>query len=331
MNKKTVIIVCVSLVLAIISISVIATFPTYLFEDTDKAPAATSEIESSQITEPTQGDDVADVGGDNGVEGVIPDVNDSDIDLPETPLTNYEVLTESKGAKLLGEINAFPDGTEFMVDKLGIFDKKYYRARHKVRGFAKKYLIYNITAQKDGKDVTPNGIAKVAIDIPENYNLDQTEVYLVLSNGNIVKLDCTIYKSDRTATVTFTQSGVYMLVERKLTNSNNTSAQSQNSSSGTVSSEKTESSNSVSSDSSTSSNPISNDDSSTNSDSSNKPDTSETNTSENDTSDTDTSEPNTSEPDTSEPDTSEPDTSEPDTSEETDPNKDSMKGWTPWY
>ncbi len=311
MNKKTVVIVCVSIVLALIAISVIATFPTYLFEDTVKTPAS-SEIQSDKVTEPSQGDDVGNLGGNNGVEGILPDVNNDDIDLPETPTTNYEILAEDKGAKLLSETNAFEDGTKFSVDKLGIFDKKYYRARHKVRGFAKNHLIYNITAQKDGKNIVANGIAKIAISIPESYNLDQIEVYFLSDDGNLVKLNSTINKSDRTATVTFTQSGVYMLIEKKLTNSDNTSTQIQNSSSDIASSEKTESSETDSSNSS-SAKPDGDNVPSDKPEVSEAPDTSEN-------------------PDASEtPDTSEPDGTESDSSEEVDPNKDTMAGWTPWY
>ncbi|MBQ4118997.1 MAG: hypothetical protein IJD45_01235 [Clostridia bacterium] len=318
MNKKTIIIVCVSVVLALIAVSVIATFPTYLFEDTVKTPAS-SPIASDKVTEPTQGDDVGNLGGNSGTEGVLPNVDNEDVGLSETPTTNYENLAESKGAKLLGETNAFEDGTEFSVDKLGIFDKKYYRSRHKVRTFAKEYLIYNITAQKDGKEVLANGIAKVVINIPENYNLNQIEAYFVSSDDNLIELDCTINKKDKTATVTFIQSGVYMLIERKLTNSSNTSTQAQNSSSNTTSSEKQENSEPDNSGNASSDEPIVSGDSSSNPDTSKNPDVS----SKPDTSsDSDTS---------SEPDTSEPDTSEPDSSEEVDPNKETMNGWTPWH
>lgn len=292
MKKRTITIVSITLVLAILAVSVIATFPSYLFEEEKDFSASNTTVQSDKITESVKGDDVGEVGGNqnNGVEAVLPDVEIEDGKGNTTPSTNLKTVASDGGAKLMAENAAFPDGTEFEVDELGLFDKKYYRARNYVRDFANEYTMYDITAQKDGKDVHPVGVAKVVIEIPEDYNLDYVEVYYVLPGGGIQKLPCTIDKDARTATVSFMQSGVYILIEKNKdvkddAASNSTSTESEDKTSSATSSD-TDSGNS----------------STDNTDSS---DSSEENTSSDAGSDSSSTEP--------------------------DPNKDTMDGWTPWY
>lgn len=287
MKKRTIAIVSISLVLAILAVAVIATFPTYIFED-EELPALNPDIQSDNVT---QGDDVGVVGGESGgVEGILPNVSEDDDKAPSTNNTGLKNLASDDGAKLLAENGAFGKDAEYEVDKLGIFDKKYYRARHYVRDFAKNYTMYEITVQRDGKDVQPLAAAKVVIEIPENYNIDDVEVYYMLSNGGVQKLNCAIDKTARTATVSFMQSGVFILIERDKTADDNTSSNNSSTESDNSSSTPTDTSSDTSSDASGSTDSDVTDSSDTNSD-----------------------------------------VSSDSSSTESDPNKDTMDGWTPWY
>lgn len=244
MKKKTIAIVSISLVLALLAISVIATFPTYLFEG--NGIAGTSSIQSGNITESDKGEDVGNLGGE-GAEGVLPEIEDN------TPSSTkgYIDYATTDGATVKGESGAFPKDTEVEINELGIFDKAYYRARHYVRDFADDYVMFEITAKKDGKSVIPNGIVKVVFSIPDDFNADELEAYYMLSNG-IQKLNCTVDKTAKTATVTLTQPGVFILIDKDTTvkDSDNTSSDTNSTDSSTPSDTSSDSSNTSSDNSS---------------------------------------------------------------------------------
>ncbi len=308
MKKRTIIIVSISLVLAILAISIIATFPSYLFEEKINVPAANPNpnVQNDDIT-PTPGEDVGTVGDEeNGIEGILPDLSITDEDTSEAPSATFKTLATANGVKFIAANNAFEKGTEFGAKKLGIFSKKYYRARHYVRDFAKYYSMYEITAQNGGRDVQPIDSARLVIDIPKKYDINNVEAYYMLDKG-VEKLSVAIDKEARTATVGFTQSGVYILIEKDKTPDEDTS------------------SNDVSSED-TSSEDASSNDSSSNTSSTESEDASSNTSSDNGSSDiTDSSEENNSSEDTDS------DTSSDSSSTESDPNKDTMSGWTPWY
>lgn len=258
MKKKTIAIVSISLVLALLAISVIATFPTYLFED--NGTDDTSSIQSGNITESVQGDDVGHLEG-SGVEGVLPDVEET----VNPSTTGFEEFASADGATVKGEANAFPKGTEVEIDELGMFDKTYYRARHYVRDFADDYVMFNITAQKDGESIIPEGVVKVVFTIPDDFDADEIEVYYMISNG-VQKLNCTVDKTTKTVTVTLTQPGVFILIDKDTTVKEDTSSD--------VSSTESDTSSDTSSDASSNSSDTSSD--SSNSSDSSTPDSSET-------------------------------------------------------
>ncbi len=264
MKKKTIAIVSISLVLAFLAISVIATFPSYLFED--NGTDGTSSIQSGNVTESVQGDDVGNLGGDNGVEGILPDVEET----VNPSTTGFVKFASADGVTVKGETNAFQKGTEVEIDELGIFDKTYYRARHYVRDFADDYVMFDITAEKDGKSVTPDGIVKVVFTIPDDFESDEIEVYYLLSNG-VQKLNCTVDKTTKTATVTLTQPGVFILIDKDTTVKEDTSSDV----SSTESDTSGDTSSDASSDSSSTPSDTSSDSSGTSSDNS-TPDSSET-------------------------------------------------------
>lgn len=313
MKKRTIIIVSISLVLAILAISIIATFPSYLFEEKMNVPAANPNpnIQTDDVI-PTPGEDEGVVGDEeNGIEGVLPDLSITEDSATEIPSATFKTLATAKGVKFIAANNAFEKGSEFSAKKLGIFSKTYYRARHYVRDFAKYYSMYEITARNGGRDVQPVDSARIVIDIPKKYDINNIEAYYMLDNG-VEKLSVSIDKEARTATVGFMQSGVYILIEKEKTPDDNTSSND------------TSSNDTSSSD--TSSNDTSGNDSSSNTSSTENEDASSNTSSDNGSSDiTDSSEENNSSEDTDS------DTSSDSSSTEPDPNKDTMSGWTPWY
>ncbi len=322
MNKKTIVIVSLTLVLALLAVAVIATFPTYLFEDSVPMDNSSS-IQSGNIAEneSIQGDDVGNLAGDddaNGAEGVLPMPDDSkneesstsndNQDASSNTITqNLELLAETNSVKVMAEYGAYPDGTKFKVKKLGAFDKTFYRARHYLRSVSKKFTAYNFSATNNGESVYPIANVKLTFEIPESYNSKNIAVYY-LTDKNVLELDCNISKDGKTATVRITQSGVYILAEKNVsenlpedTNSDNTSS---NTNTEATSSDDTTTSNTSSEDN------VSSDASSENSSADSSSDTS---------SDLDTSSNVSSNEDTSS-----------DSTSSDDPNKETMDGWTPW-
>ena len=306
MTKKTIVIVCISLVLAILAVAVISTFPTYLFETSEEPTSTNPEIESGNISEST--DDTIDIGGSNGIQAVIPDVGDDNTTPPLAPSKSYHTLVEDSGAKLLAENGAFEKETVFNVNKLGIFNKTYYRTRHLLRDFADKCAMFEISAKKDGKSVAPIADAKIVIDIPNNYNLDRTEIYFLISDNHVTKLDCSIDKTDKTAIVSFAQSGVYIIIEK----SNSKDALVSSGNTETNSSNVSELNNQTNSNNGSFENS-----SNTTSDTSSSTDADNDHNQSNVTSSTDSSDTNTSD-----------DTDEP---VESNPDWETMDGWLPWY
>ncbi|MBE6787815.1 MAG: hypothetical protein E7537_05650 [Ruminococcaceae bacterium] len=294
MNKKTIVIVSLTLVLALLAVAVIATFPTYLFEDTE--PNGSSSIQAGTV-EPNnggQGDDVGILPDDEdngGAQAVLPS-EDPDEDEPsssENSVEKLETLAKAKNVKVLGEYGSFEEGTKVKINKLGALNKAYYRSRHYLKGIADDFAAYNLSAKKDGKSVAPRSTLKITFTIPKDFDSKNVAVYCLLDKG-VQEIDCTISKDGKTATVKVNQLGVYILVEKKTQND-----EDDNTSSTTTESEKTESS---------SSNPTTS-------------------------SDTDSSDSSNTSSDNSSGDTSSDNTS---SGEDTnsDPNKESMDGWTPW-
>ena len=157
--------------------------------------------------------------------------------------------------------------------------------------------MYEITAKLDGKEVQPTDTARVVVDIPKKYDIDKVEVYYMLDSG-VQKLDTVIDKDSRTVTVSFMQSGVYILIERDNATNDNTSSNDTSSNTTSIESEE------PSSTPSDTSSDASSDESSSDITGSNE----ENNSSE----------------------STESDTSSDSSSTETDPNQDTMEGWTPW-
>lgn len=305
MKKKTVVIVALTLVLAILAVAVIATFPTYLFED--KPDTNNSAIQSGNITESNgksePGEDVGILGGNNGAQATLPEINDSELGFSEPDNQELVTLAEAKNAKVLAQSGAFTEDTEVALKKLGIFNKEYYRARHYLRGISESFEAYNLSAVKDGKTVTPIALVRIVFDIPESYDKENVAIYYLLPSGGVEELDSTLAEDGETIWAKVSQTGVYILVEKKAdpdaddTSSDNTVTESENSSSDGSSNETPNSSTDSSADSSQNNSSNSSSEGSSSNDESN-------NSSEDNSSDNSSSE---------------------------DPAQDSMDGWTPWY
>lgn len=291
MKKKTIIIVSISVILALLAISVIATFPTYLIDGSENLGEniILEDIQDNSVTktDPEQGEDVGQVGATpNG--GVPSDLPDPDADENDKPTANdnqnqavaeYYTVFENDGVTIRA-LKGSMEGYDVTINKLGSTSKTYYRVRRYVKDFSKNWQIFDIQSEKNDKSADPDGTAKAVFEIPKKYDTNKVAVYRVLSDG-LMKLNCDINKSDRTVTVNFAKPGIYILVEQKEADKTPSSPTSTPSSSEDTSSTPSSGTNSGT-------------DSSTDSSSSGSQDTS-SNTST------------------------------------VDPNKDTMAGWTPWY
>ena len=306
MKKKTLVIVPIALVLSLLAVAVIATFPTYLFEKKPNNDNA-SQIQSGNITENNsggvQGADEGVLGGESGgAQAVLPELDNDELGLSETPHTELSNIAEAKGAKVLAQSGAYDEGTKIKLKKLGIFNKAYYLARHYLRGIAENFVAYDFSATIDGKEATPDAIVRIVFDIPENFDKSNVAIYYLLSN-HVQELDGTVSEDGKTIWVPVSQSGVYILAEKI------TDAPSDDEPADDTSSKDEDSSSNASSNTSSNSSDSSEENSSdASSDNSSNEDTSSDADSDNSSSD-----------------------SSSDNSSSEDPNTDTMEGWTPWY
>ncbi len=331
MKKKTIVIVSLTLVLAILAVAVIATFPTYLFEDTPTNDS--SVIQSGNIIESggesTEGDDIgilSDEDGTGGVEAVLPTLDDEELGYSEPAIEELNAIAEAKGAKVYAETGAFPEGTKVKFKKLGIFDKAYYRSRHYLKGIASEFTAYKFSAKKDGVAVFPDGTVKISFDIPEDYDNTNIAVYYLLERG-IQEIDCEVSEDGKTVTVKISQTGVYILAEKdtESVEENNVSSDSDKTESGTSS----DASSSADSSSNASSN--SSDQSSSNTSSVSSDNSSENGSSNSGNDPEDETLSDGTESDNNGSDPTDDETTSSDNTSSADPNKETMDGWTPWH
>lgn len=220
MKKKTIIIVSIALAFAIIAIAVIAKIPRYNIEQElgeIKNPVIQSgglEIEvNPQPSGPEiQGEDnyYLNQDEDSGIELLPPSLDTND----PSEIDELQTMAKISSALIKAEIGAFDDGVEVNIKKLGIFSEDYHRADYLMKDYAKKFAAYKYSATLDGNSYTSTGRVKLIINIPKSYDIDKVSV-CYLFNDHVQELNCYINKKNRTAIVSATAPGVYMLVEEK--------------------------------------------------------------------------------------------------------------------
>lgn len=243
MKKRTIAIVSITLVLAFLAVAVIATFPTYLFEDKPQDNTS-APVQSDSIVE-GEGEPGVDIGvmggGEGGAQAVLPTINDEELGYSETPESELSVIAEANNTKVLAETGAFDSETKVRIKKLGILDKDYYRARHYLDGIANKFTAFELIAKKDGETVLPNALVKLSFTIPEDYDSSKVAVYYLLSDGGVEEVTSEISKDSKTLSVKISQVGVYILVEKEPKTENDTSSGDTSSDNISTESDKTDS------------------------------------------------------------------------------------------
>ena len=220
MKKKTIIIVSIALVFAIIAIAVIARIPKQNYEEIlgdIKNPVIQSgnidieENERPNIPE-VQGEDVGYLGDEEDALQLLPPSLDEDVDPDE--INELQTIVKSKSATIKAEMGAFKDDVKVELNKLNIFDEEYHLANYLMKDYAKKFVAHKYTATLDGKPYLTSGRVKLIINIPKSYDIDKVSV-CYLFEDHVQELNCYINKNNRTAIVSATTTGVYMLVEEK--------------------------------------------------------------------------------------------------------------------
>ena len=241
MNKKTITIISAALILAILVVAVIVTFPTYRFNDTsDKSPSSDTVAKPDENT----------VGGaGEGIEAILPDPDNLDNNNQDeqsgtavTPSLDLKTIAQAEGAAVEAENGAFNNKTELKLKKLGLLNKQYHTVNYYTRKFAKKFVAYSFTAKQDGKDVLPIAYVRLAITAPTAYDINNIDVYYLLSGGGVQKLDFTVDKVSGVVYVKANVTGTFILVEKKpVEDTEDTSSKEEITSSDNISSEDTSS------------------------------------------------------------------------------------------
>ena len=99
-------------------------------------------------------------------------------------------------------------------------------------------MAYKYSATKNGEEYLTTGKVKLVINIPNKYDIDNVAVYYVTTDG-IQKLACDVDKTEKLVTVTATQPGIYVLIEKDTTPNNSDDTSSDDSSSSDVESSNT--------------------------------------------------------------------------------------------
>jgi len=215
MNKKIAIIVSSVLVFAILVIAVIISFPNYLFKD--DTPSSTTSGTQSNPDEYTVG------GVGEGVQAVLPgfddfnktDSNESESNSDKIPTLSLKTIAQAKNAAIEAENGAFSDEAKITLKKLGWLDKEYYSSRNYTKEFAKNFVAYKFTATQDGNAVLPIAYVRMAITAPTSYDINNVEVYYLLSDGGVEKLNFSVDKISGTVYVEANVTGTYILIEKK--------------------------------------------------------------------------------------------------------------------
>jgi hypothetical protein len=235
MKKKTIIIVSLALILAIVAIIAIARVPKQKIKqelsDVKNPVIQNDKVDIEVNSQPSGPETPGDVGyyldetGENGIV-LLPPSLDSNSDLSD--INELQTVDKAGSAVLKAELGAFKDGATATLKKLGIFSKEYMRAEVLTKGYANKFTAYKYSATKNGKDFLTEGRVKLVISIPRSYDIDKVSVCYMFDD-HLQELNCYINKEKRTLVVNATATGVYLLVEEKpVTNkpSNNTSSDS---------------------------------------------------------------------------------------------------------
>lgn len=77
---------------------------------------------------------------------------------------------------------------------------------------AEKYIAYEFSATQDGVSVQPNGKLTIIFTIPEGYS-NNVAVFYMAKNGTLEKINTTINKAERTATVELEHFSIYILAD----------------------------------------------------------------------------------------------------------------------
>jgi hypothetical protein len=254
MKKKTIIIVSLALIFAIVAIIAIARVPKQKIKQelSDvKNPVIQNdkvdiEVNSQPSGPETPGDDgyYLDETGENGIV-LLPPSLDSNSDLSD--INELQTVDKAGSAVLKAELGAFKDGATATLKKLGVFSKEYMRAEVLTKGYANKFTAYKYSATKNGKEYLTAGRVKIVISIPRSYDIDKVSVCYMFDD-HLQELNCYINKEKRTLVVNATATGVYLLVEEKpVTNKPSDDTSSDSSSSDSTSSNTNSSNNSTSS------------------------------------------------------------------------------------
>lgn len=238
MKKKTIIIVSLALVFAIIAIIAIARVPKQVIKhqlsDIKNPVIQNDDLEIEVNTQPTgpetPGDDgyYLDETGENGIVLLPPSLDPND-DLSD--VNELQTIDKAGSAVLKAEIDAFDSNVKVSLNKLGAFSKDYMRAEVLTKGYATKFAAYKYSATLNGNNYITAGRVKLVISIPRGYDIDKVSVCYMFDD-HLQELSCYINKENRTLVVNATQPGVYLLVEEKpVTNkpSDTTSSENTNS------------------------------------------------------------------------------------------------------
>lgn len=121
-------------------------------------------------------------------------------------------VTTKKEVTVDAKSDAFPKDTEVKVKEL----KKgaaYNLAKNVIKRIAKKSVIYDITATKDGENVQPDGTVKVTFPILKGFNAKRLAVKYITNDGAMEDVPCKVNKKANTITATLSHFSLYAVIE----------------------------------------------------------------------------------------------------------------------
>ena len=117
--------------------------------------------------------------------------------------------------------DAFPKDTKFEVTELKS-GPDFELAKNALKTIAKKQVIYDITATKDGETVQPDGTVKVTFPIPKDSNEKKLALKYITNDGAMEDIPYKTNKKSNTITATLSQLGLYAVIEVQTEGNNGT-------------------------------------------------------------------------------------------------------------
>lgn len=133
----------------------------------------------------------------------------ADQDIKETITVTY---AKTDNVQIKAAKNTFPKDTELNISLLSV-GQTYELAVESLSKIAERFVIYDINAKKDNIPIQPNGNVSAEFNIPQDFDINMTDVIFISDQGEIEYIQSKINEDSRTITATLSHFSTYAVVD----------------------------------------------------------------------------------------------------------------------